>query len=110
MWAGTSYFRRSGSVLLNTPWMDLPILPLGARTALLTATVPPAQLEDYQVLREALMASSSARDNILPRADFILFAGPGDRLSQAVIGPILQSAGKPQLACAPASWYVLCQR
>ena len=110
MWAGTYYFRQSGSVLLNTPWMDLPIMPLGARPPLLTDTVPLHLLESYQDLHAKLIASSGERHNILPRADFLLFAGPADHPDMSAVNAILGLPGNGPWACDTEPAFALCQR
>jgi hypothetical protein len=109
MWAGTYFFRESGSVLLNTPWMDLPIMPLGARPPLLTATVPLVLLESYEDLRTSLMSSPGMRANTLPRADFILFSGPADQPKLSDIKPILDFPVGHPWQCTAESAFTLCR-
>lgn len=110
MWAGTYYFRRSGSVLLNTPWMDLPIMPLGARPPLLTGTLPLLLLESYEDLRARLLTSADTRALTLSRANFLLFAGPADAPDPADVKSIVDlPAGHPWV-CSAQSAFTLCQR
>ena len=110
MWAGTYYFRQSGSVLLNTPWMDLPIMPLGARPPLLTSTVPLLLLESYEDLRTHLLTSADTRALTLSRADFILFTGPADEPVPADVKTILDFPAGHPWACSAQSAFTLCQR
>lgn len=110
MWAGTYYFRQSGSVLLNTPWMDLPIMPLGARPPLLTGTLPMLLLESYQDLRTQLLSSAQVRANTLPRADFIVFSGPADEPDPSSVKSVVDLPVGHPWACTAASAFMLCRR
>ncbi len=109
-WAPTYYFRRSESVLLNTPWMDLPILPLGGSRLLLTYTFPPTQLEDLRLMRDELLTSADARALVFPRLDFIFFSDPNHTASKADIDEVLKVDPGDQWSCARPDWYVFCQK
>jgi hypothetical protein len=110
IWGGTYYFRQSGSVLLNTPWMDLSLLPLGATPRLLTYTFPLSELENYHELRDDLLASDLSRNAVLPRTDFILFAGAGPQVDQATTVPVLHLTPAAKWTCTAGDWYLLCRK
>jgi hypothetical protein len=65
-WSQARPLRRSDSILFNTPWLDLPIIPLGAQPVLPTGRMSPASLESSYFLRAALNKSAEDRSIVFP--------------------------------------------
>ena len=58
--------RRSDSILFNTPWLELPIIPIGAQPVLPTGRMSLYSLETSLLMRLTLERSAEARAIIFP--------------------------------------------
>lgn len=71
LWSAAHYFRRSGAILANAPWMDLPILMMR-----------PAHPSRWSYLdpddAAQAMADAMAGGQALPDLDFVVREGPAD--------------------------------
>ncbi len=111
VWAGVHYFRQGHDVLLNTPWMDIPILPANAKPALGLQAFDPATLEFYYELRKHIEDGDPVALKLLARAEFILFATGGQPVNEQAVQHILQAEPKSEWSCAPTtSWTEICER
>lgn len=72
LWATADVFRHDNTVLANTPWLDLAIIPLGGTAELPASALPPAGLEFPSILRRELSRDEGARVRLLDAADFIV--------------------------------------
>jgi hypothetical protein len=109
-WAGARYFRQTNSILLNTPWMDLPILPITATPKLLTNSFPSTHLEDSLRLYADLAHSAAARAQVFPRIDFIFFFDPRHTTTPADLAQILNADPAWHWSCTSHDWYFLCNK
>ena len=108
-WSGVRMFRRTDSVLWNTPWLDLAIIPLGPRSFMPTSLFSPGDLENPEDLRLALAASPPLRGNMLAHVGVALFnAGryPAPGGTDALLLPA--SPSDPQWTCVTRAGYSLC--
>ncbi|HEX4154157.1 MAG TPA: hypothetical protein VHY48_00965 [Acidobacteriaceae bacterium] len=71
LWAAANAFRHDNTILANTPWLDLAIIPLGAAPALPAANLPPAALEFPAILRSDLEADPAQRAQLLHSVSFL---------------------------------------
>jgi hypothetical protein len=72
LWAGVRLFRREDSVLYNTPWLDLAIIPVGAQPVMPTGRIDPLSLEWAMELRKILSTSATARSMVFPQIDMTM--------------------------------------
>lgn len=111
VWAGAHYFRLGQDVMLNTPWTDIPILPVNARPALGLADFDPATIEFYYTLREHIEDRNPAALRLLSQANFILFTTSGQPVDEAAVQRILLTDAPSQWSCASnTSWTEVCMR
>lgn len=111
VWAGAHYFRQGGNVLLNTPWTDIPILPVNATPALGLEGFDPLTIEFFYELRQHIEDGDAASLNLLARADFILFATGGEPVNADAVNRILRALPASQWSCVSnTSWTELCER
>jgi hypothetical protein len=114
-WQGVSYFRRTHSVLLNTPWMDSTWLPIQPRpeaapyTGLLIHDVDPDAVEFYWHLRTLLSQSPTLRAQVLAHTDFVLFTDQDHTATQPDLGAVLDPATY-HWSCQRHDWYILCDK
>lgn len=111
MWAPVQMFRHEDAVLANPPWLDLAIIPVGAKLALPAAWIP-QRLDDMPLyLARDLASSPEDRSRVLSSVDFIFVTQPF-RPPSSTIEPM--SAGDQKLdeqwPCQPgaSSWYRIC--
>ncbi|MDQ1694346.1 MAG: hypothetical protein QOH85_1881, partial [Acidobacteriaceae bacterium] len=114
-WQGVSYFRRTHSVLLNTPWMDSTWLPVQPRaeaapyTGLLIHDVDPDAVEFYWHLRTLLSQSPTLRARVLAHTDFVLFTDQDHTATQPDLDAVLDTATY-HWSCQRHDWYILCDK
>jgi hypothetical protein len=114
-WQGVSYFRRTHSVLLNTPWMDSTWLPIQPRpeaapyTGLLIHDVDPDAVEFYWHLRALLLQSPALRAQVLAHTDFVLFTDQDRTATQPDFDAVLDTATY-HWSCQRHDWYILCDK
>jgi hypothetical protein len=77
-WGGARVFAADEDVLLNTPWMQLTIVPVGERPGggLLRDTLPGSLSEDPVALGRWLQSRSPESAAALGRTDFVLVSAP----------------------------------
>ena len=114
-WQGVSYFRRTHSVLLNTPWMDSTWLPIQPRadtaphTGLLIHDVDADAVEFYWNLRTLLLQSPSLRAQVLAHTDFVLFIDQDHTATQPDLDAVLDPATY-HWGCQRHDWYIVCDK
>ncbi len=109
-WAGAHYQRRTGGVMLNTPWLDLPILPIGARQGLLTDKLSPHTVEVYSLLRADLLKSAKIRSVVYPMSDYAMLIDESGQATTAPLDPVLAADTQDSWSCEKHDWFVLCAR
>ncbi len=107
-WAGARYFRRAQAVMLNSPWLNLPILPLGRRPNALTDRFSPFELDVPPSLHEHLMNSPADREALLSSIDLIVFVGKPEPNSP-VPDPLLAGDAGKRWRCHQNVWYFVCE-
>jgi hypothetical protein len=111
VWAGAHYFREGSNVMLNTPWTDIPILPVNATPALGLSDFDPLTIEFFYQLRSRIKAGDAQTLELLSRADFILFTTGGQTPDKDAIMAILQAEAGSQWSCTQnTSWTEVCAR
>jgi hypothetical protein len=110
LWAAVDVLRHDNTVLANTPWLDLEIIPLGATTGFPGKSLGPAALEFPSVLREKLNEDSAERKQLLSTVDFVVIE-QAYRPPSPGLDPILQadSAGWGCRSAEPG-WISVCRR
>ena len=94
-WDGVRAFTAHDDVLLNTPWMQLTIIPLGerGRAGLMRDVSPNLASESPNFALPWLLAHPAQKATVLHSADFILFADPNGSpprplaMAQSLLGP-----------------------
>jgi len=99
-WAGAAFFRRTDSVLLNSPWLVFSVMPLGATPSLPTSILAPSAMEQPEAFFTLLQTSSETRRIILPNASFSLVE------RGAVSASVLDPPSLP--ANSPTPWFSHC--
>ena len=99
-------FAATDTVMLNSPWLDLPILPLATRQGLLNQMYSPEILDIPQSMGDTLMhADPGTRASVLGRAHFLIFGDPEQKRAMMAGMP---DAGR--WACVPMQGGMLCTR
>lgn len=107
VWSAARYFRVTGSVMMNAPWLDLPISPLGARNDHFGKLLPPSVNNyPYRVLEE-ISDSQSFRDLVEPKVNFILQIGSAARSTPA---DLARSQWTHGWSCEKEAWFSVCRR
>lgn len=108
-WAGTRYFRRTKSTLLNGGWLYEYYVPLGSRLDQVTNQFPQDIQDSPGNAYQLLMASDIVRRQVMPYAELIVFTG---RSNAPELASILQTldGSEPtrQWECTVRSWYSVC--
>ena len=72
-WNAAYHFTRSDTVLLNPPWLDLPIMQLGTKAGMLNRTYSPHTMDEPENLFSTLVAlTPEGRQQVLDTAHFVL--------------------------------------
>lgn len=106
-WAAARYFRRTETVLLNAPWLDLPILPLAPTNKLFTNLFAASLINRPDFFSGELLRSQKARDLVGGASDFILFVGYSDR-DPKVVDNLLKQRWQSSWNCIRTGWYSVC--
>ncbi len=108
-WDGVRAFTAHEDVLLNTPWLQLTIVPVqeNGRSGLLRDALPGIYSEDPSYIFRV----ASPREQALALADFLLVADPNGApprplaAAAALLGPASDA-----WTCAPHDFYAICTR
>ena len=109
-WAGARYFRRSHSTLLNGGFLYEPYLPLGSHISQLSPQLDAAIQNSPGDAYQLLLRSATARHQIMPRANLLVFTGSAqpDEL-QKIVRELDGSEPKRVWACdSRGGWYSTC--
>jgi len=111
LWAAVNVFRHDNSVLANTPWLDLAIIPLGATPQLPASSLKPEGLEFPSILRAELAADPSSREALLNSVDFLVIE-QAYRSPASGLDPVLQGGPWSAWQCRTAnpSWIRVCDK
>ncbi len=102
-WGAVNYFRHNDAVLYGTPWLDLLVIPLGARDGLATGALSPNAIEDWVLLRKALVETPTERDKVVARSKFAV-VNHIDRPAMPGPDPLL-----PGWTCREEqAWFAVC--
>ncbi len=109
LWSGAHLFRRTDSVLYNTPWLDLQIIPLGPREEMPTGKIDSGSLEVPADLRATMLTSAPIHDLVFSQIDFAII-NHEQAPAEVGVDSLLQS--DPQAShhwtCANEGWYSYC--
>jgi hypothetical protein len=106
-WAGAHYFRAHDAVLYDSPWLNNPIIPVGA-----VASFPNGKLEDMAMerplyLRDLMASSPEIRDFVLRKVSFVVIPhGLGAEAKES--NAILASDPRGGWSCESRGWFDLC--
>ena len=109
-WGGARAFAAHDDVLLNSPWMQLTIVPLreNGRGGLLRDRLPGEVSEDPAVLDGVLAAHGPEAAAALSGAEFVLYDDPAASVAQLRAAATRLLPGNWQ--CTTASSYAVCLR
>lgn len=92
LWGAVNILRHDNAVMANTPWLDLAIIPLGARQRLPLQGLRPEELEFPSILRNHLMEEPGVRKHLLSSIDFVLIQ-QAHRPPTESVDPLLANTG-----------------
>ena len=93
--------------MLNAPWLDLPILPVGPAGKLF-ANLFPARILNYpDRFVGGLLKSQQVRDSVTPMMDFMIFTGYTSR-DPKVVDNVLKQTWTHPWNCHRTGWYSVC--
>lgn len=72
LWAAVDVLRHDNTVLANTPWLDLQIIPLGGTDKFPGKDLGPVALEFPSILREKLQEDPARRRHLFSEVDFVV--------------------------------------
>lgn len=107
VWVSARYFRRTGTVMLNSPWLDLPILPIAPKGDHFALRFPPVLSNYPDYLYALLKRSQDARDQAAQYTDFALATGYSTPMSAPVDEVLTQPWPEPW-RCTRQAWYAVC--
>jgi hypothetical protein len=116
-WSIVRIFRRTDSVLYNTPWLDLAIIPVGAKPVMPTSWIDSNALEAPILLRKELEHSTEERNRILAEAKVVIISfgaesstGKIDRILQMdeLTAPVKPDGSRRTWACVPQGTLSIC--
>ncbi len=111
-WSGVRAFNAHGDVLVNTPWMELSILPVSenGRAGLLRDFAPGKESEaPYRAVE--LMSGTPASAAALRLADFVLASDPNGRPpAPEALARKFMGAESSQWRCTSHGAYAICER
>ncbi len=112
LWASVHNLRYNDAVLYNTPWLDLEIIPLGARPPLATPLSSTA-LEAPWLLVPELRDSPVEWASVLSRVDFAVVDVGAVKVPGAPSPALAESpdhASRWTCSVAPSTWFKICDR
>ncbi len=112
-WEGARAFATHNDVLLNTPWLQLTIVPVQeqGRAGLMRDVTPNGWSENASYLPERLESHRDEEAAVLAMADFLLLADPNSAvpnplgLAADVLGPFASG-----WTCVQQDFYVICRK
>ncbi len=112
-WDGVRAFTAHDDVLLNTPWLQLTIVPIreNGRSGLMRDVTPIVYSESPDKILPNLKNNAAQRAAVLALTDFVLFADPDGRpakplaLAASLLGPT-ESGWR----CSRHDFYAVCTR
>jgi hypothetical protein len=110
-WAGAHYFRLHNKVLYNSPWLQLPTIPLGARSTMTNGKIDNSILENLKYVRRTIDSSEDNRNLFLSNVSFVLItSGVGPRSTE--VDPILTPDNQTATNwdCSSEDWFRFCDR
>ncbi len=106
-WVAARYFRRADAIMLNSPWLDLPILPVRPRGELFANLFTP-YLNNYpQRFRSMLLESQTERNRIGGLIDFTTPIGFPSTGSMGV-DPLMKEKWPKTWDCERTDWFSVC--
>jgi hypothetical protein len=108
-WVAARYFRRANAVMLNSPWVDLPILPIEPRGKLFANLFSPYYNNYPQRFRAMLLEAPRERERIGPLIEFILPIG-WPKAGSKKLDPLLKASWPEAWACEEREWFSICRR
>ena len=109
-WSGVRIFRREDSVLYNTPWLDLAIIPVGGQPVMPTGKIDTLSLEWGDAMRRTMLESQSARSLVFSQVDMTLI-NHGTTPFDGTLDPVLamDPIVEHKWRCDARSIYLLCR-
>ncbi|MHB1796125.1 MAG: hypothetical protein ACYCPO_14270 [Acidobacteriaceae bacterium] len=109
-WVGARYFRRSHSTLLNGGFLYEPYLPLGSHIDQLSHRLDAAIQNSPGDAYQLLLQSASARHQIMPHANLLIFTGSAESDELLKIVKELDSSEPMRVwVCNSHAWYSACK-
>ena len=108
IWSAARYFRNTNTIMMNAPWLDLPILPIEAKDGLLATRFPGSVFTFPDRFAGMLINDEKVRTSIANQLDFILFMGfsgdkPGSR------DRVIEQKWPYSWTCSREDWFALCK-
>ena len=107
LWSSARYFRRTDSIMLNAPWLDLSILPVAPKNRLFANLFRPKIVNYPDTFAETLLTSQKARDLVNSELDFMIFVGYSGRDPNTTDNILKQPWGRTW-QCQRDQWYAIC--
>ena len=109
VWAGANYFRSNGAIVYNSPWLNLPIIPLGADASMPYGRVDDMALEQPVFLRDEMSDSPASRNLVLSDVSFV-FVDRNAGSDTKVVDAILAADSQNQWSCDRHEWFDICNK
>lgn len=112
-WQGARAFAAHGDVLLNTPWLQLTIVPIVGRahSGLLDNFAPNSASENPNTLAAFLDHNPSVKAQALANADFLLFSDPSRTDSRPLqFAAATLGAAAENWRCTRQDFFAVCTR
>lgn len=111
LWAGVDALRHDNTVLANTPWLELEIIPLGGTARFPGKELGPVALEFPSILREGLENNPVERQRLLSAVNFVLVE-QAYRPPATGTDPVLRHDDAAAWVCRTAqpAWIRVCGR
>ena len=109
LWAAVDVLRHDNTVLANTPWLDLEIIPLGGTARFPGKDLGSVALEFPSILRQKLYENPAERGKLLSVVDFVVIE-QAYRPTATGPDPLLQDDATWGCRTAELGWVRVCSR
>lgn len=107
IWSAARYFRRTNAVMMNAPWLGLPILPIASKDRLLAMQFPDKLMNYPDRFASELIRDQKARDFVGGHIDFIIFMGYSGTRPDARDRLVQENWPHPWM-CKREDWFAVC--
>jgi hypothetical protein len=104
-WAGVNFFLKNNAILLNSPWLELPNIPIGLKENASNAGLPSTLFELEPQFQRAMHHSAEVRQQMLAGASVVIHVKNDDPASSFQAQQILSNDPQRTWNCSMQQHY-----